>query len=126
MCTTISRCAAAAAAVLAVIQGGASLSHIANEDYVGAVLAVMCVLGFLSAIKVWFHNCFESRLVVILLASLTFFSQLLHLTIGLPGAVAGHVTIGAIAQSGLASAVVALVMLSRTQPVPVRHAISQL
>ena len=123
---TLSKWAAAAAAVLAVIQGGSSLSFITNENYFGAVLAGMCALGLLSSIKLWFHNCFESRLIVILLASLTLLSQFLDLTIGLPGARPGPVTIEGIAQSGLAVAVVALVMLSRAPPEPVRPAGSQL
>lgn len=112
-----SKWAAASAVALAVIQSGSSLSFIANENYVGAVLAGMGVLGLLSAIKLWFHNCFESRLIVILLASLTLISHFLDLTIGLPGAVPGHLTIGAIEQSGLSLAVVTLVMLSGTPPV---------
>ncbi|MCY7288846.1 MAG: hypothetical protein LH624_11510 [Cryobacterium sp.] len=102
------------------------MGFITNENYFGAVLAGMCALGLLSSIKLWFHNCFESRLIVILLASLTLLSQFLDLTIGLPGAGPGPVTIEGIAQSGLAVAVVALVMLSRTPPEPVRPAGSQL
>jgi hypothetical protein len=46
---------------------------------------VLCVMAVGTGVKMWFHNCFESHLVAVLVSAGTVLGTLLHLTLGLPG-----------------------------------------
>lgn len=51
----------------------------------GSLLTVVAALSAVAGVKMWFHNCFESHLLVVLMASAVALVVTLQMTIGLPG-----------------------------------------
>lgn len=57
-----------------------------GSSALGVLEGVVAVVGMLAAVKLWMHNCFESRLVVTLALVSVVAGTLLATTLGLPGA----------------------------------------
>ncbi|MFS3127835.1 hypothetical protein ACLM5J_05475 [Nocardioides sp. Bht2] len=72
------------------------------------VVMVLAALLLVGAIKMWFHNCFESRAMIVLGLSATAIGTLLSLTVGLPTSSPQSVGLGLLALIALPAAVVAL------------------
>jgi hypothetical protein len=80
--TPLSRSAAVAGATLAV----ANLTQTGAAGYLALLLGSMGLIGLLAAARLWRDNCFESRLLTVLLAAGSLLGTLLRTTVGLPGA----------------------------------------
>ena len=83
------------------------LTHSPGTSSVILVTAV-AVAGLIAATKLWFHNCFESQLLVSLVTGATLVGTLLSLTVGLPGA--GRSAITTIPMALIILTVVSLVL----------------
>jgi hypothetical protein len=103
-----------AAGVLAAMAGVTELGVVSGPSAAGyARVLVACVVvgGVATAVKLWWHNCFESRLAAVLLAVMTVVGQVLAVTLGGPGSDSAHWHAAALAVVLLGGAVPVLVGL---------------
>lgn len=81
--TGASRAAAIVAWLLALVLLGQALrADSTGVTVLGCAVAAAAALG---ATKMWFHNCFESHLVVGFAVGATVVGSVLNLTLGMPG-----------------------------------------
>ena len=88
--TPCSRVAAVLTVALAATVGAVHPSRAALTSWVGVLVGAVVVVGTLGGAKLWRDNCFESRLVVVVLAIGTATCQTLASTVGAPGGHAAH------------------------------------
>lgn len=74
-------------AIAATLATGALLVELTADNDATSLRVVVAVLLLLllgGAVKMWFHNCFESRAMIVLGMSATEIGTLLSMTVGLP------------------------------------------
>ncbi len=59
------------------------------------LISALALAGMVAAAKVWFHNCFESQLLLSLVTVAALLGTLLSVTLGLPGAPRAALGLGA-------------------------------
>ncbi|WP_374970613.1 hypothetical protein [Terrabacter sp. BE26] len=87
--TPCSRVAAVLTVALAATVGAVHPTG-AVTPWVGVLVGAVVIAGALAGAKLWRDNCFESRLVVVVLALSTATCQTLASTVGAPGGHAAH------------------------------------
>lgn len=106
-----------ASGAAAVATGVIALLHLESvlvdgaDGYVGVIAAVLGLTALATAARLWRENCFESRLVAVLLAVATGLGAMLGLTFGLPGEAPREVSALALLPVLVAAAVPLLVLL---------------
>lgn len=86
--TPCSRVAAALSVALALTVGG--LRSSATPPWVAVLVGAVVLVGTAAGVKLWRDNCFESRLVAVVLSILTATGQTLASTVGTPGGQDAH------------------------------------
>jgi hypothetical protein len=86
--TPCSRVAAVLSVALALTVG--FLRSSATPPWVAVLVGAVVLAGTAAGLKLWRDNCFESRLVAVVLAVITATGQTLASTVGAPGAPGGH------------------------------------
>ncbi len=108
--------AAAAGAVLALVQGGQAFAHFGRTDHIGLVLVFGALAGLAVAARLWWTGCFESKLFSALLALFALVGQFMHAAIGWPGEPAAGWTAYGILVAVLAPSVLVLLTLAMIRP----------
>lgn len=83
----------------------------AGDSYVRVIVVLLTVLSLLAAAKLWRDNCFESRLVAVLVALASLTGSALGSTVGLPGSHGGQVSVAGVVGLVLGSIVPVLLLL---------------
>lgn len=81
--TPASRLASVATWAMAAVLG--TLALLTGSPGESVLIGATAVVAALGATRMWFHNCFESRLVVVVSAGIAFVPTALHVSVGLPG-----------------------------------------
>ncbi len=111
--TNASLAAAAGTGLLAAVQGARLLSESRAATYLDAITVVAAGLACVATLKMCRDNCFEARLLAVVLALAGGLGAMLTVTIGHPGDPAHPPTLGDIALMALGVAVPLLVVLDQ-------------
>jgi hypothetical protein len=114
----LSRLAAGMLVAMAVVMEVGVVSGPSAAGYARVLVACVLVAGAVTAVKLWWHNCFESRLAAVLLAVMTVVGQVLAVTLGGPGSDSAHWQATALAAVLLGGAVPVLVGLDARHASP--------
>jgi hypothetical protein len=101
--------------VLLVAMVGSAAAGLAggSAGYARVLVTCLAVLGVGAALRMWWCNCFESRLGAVVLAATAVVGQVLSVTLGRPGAASASWHPAGLAVVLLGLAVLALVTVDR-------------